>query len=465
MLWTKENYLKKSIAIVVFLYSIITLISCETLPLFSKTAEKVLPSVVHIMIIDKKNQLTPKGWEYNYNPFAPTTENYFEEKKEYLDEGLGSGVIIKQEGANYYVVTNRHVVEGADTITVKLFNGDFIQASLIGFDERKDIAVIAFTYEKPGLKIITLGNSDNLKVGAWVLAVGSPFGFDLSVTSGIISALGRRNNTGGNISDFIQTDASINTGNSGGALVDTRGKLVGINSWITTTTGGSMGLAFAIPVNNIKKSIDDIIKYGEVRYGWMGIIAGEIADFEKPIFLGFENEKGIIILNTILGGPAERDGFFPGDCILSINGKSVEDVGDLLFTIGESEAGRTVEVVISRFGKVITKKITLDLREKNNQLSESKSILWPGIRIISVDKSLITAELSENLDGGVIVLQVEESGIFNTMQIGDIITHFNDTKINNSADFYNALSNLEKKYQITYYRNKIKYQTDFNYGE
>ncbi len=429
---------------------------------FSSVAEKVLPSVVHVRVVDQKTQQTPEGWDFSYNPFTPSPGNIFEEKKEFFEEGLGSGVIIKQDGIRFFAVTNKHVIADADKITVKLFDGEFAEAFIAGVDDRKDIAVIYFDSQNTNIKVISKGDSDTLEVGDLVLAVGSPFGFDSSVTSGIVSALGRKNNAGGNISDFIQTDASINTGNSGGALVNMKGELVGINSWITTTTGGSIGLGFAIPVNNIIKSVDDLINFGEVRYGWIGVIAGYLPDFEKEIF-NVSDKKGIMVFQTIKEGPADINGLLPGDFIMKVNNRETPNVDSLLLAVGEAEEGSDADFLIVREGSVIVKKLKPGLREKKNTLAERTYTYWPGITVITVNKKYINLNDNKDVESGVIVSYVEKGAVLESMNAGDVIVEINGNAVKNTRDFYRELSLAKDKISVKYYRENKEYIKEFKY--
>lgn len=429
---------------------------------FSPVAEKVLPSVVHVRVVDQKTQQTPEGWDFSYNPFTPSPGNIFEEKKEFFEEGLGSGVIIRQEGERFFAVTNKHVIADADKITVKLFDGEFTEAFIAGVDERKDIAVIYFDSQNTNIKVITKGDSDTLKVGDWVLAVGSPFGFDSSVTSGIVSALGRKNNAGGNISDFIQTDASINTGNSGGALVNTKGELVGINSWITTTTGGSIGLGFAIPVNNIIKSVDDLINFGKVKYGWIGVIAGYLPDFEKEIF-NVSDKKGIMVFQTIKEGPADINGLLPGDFIMKVNNRETPDVDSLLLAVGEAEEGTDADFLIVREGTVIVKKLKPGLRENKTELAERTYTYWPGITVITVNKKYINLNDNKDVESGVIVSYVEKGAVLESMNAGDIITEVNGKTVSNTRDFYRELNRSKDNISVKYFRENKEFIKEFKY--
>jgi len=462
----------KKITFYIFAVFFILLFSCATAPVttpaenrssalsFADTAEKVLPANIHIRIVNKKTHITPEGWDYLFNPFSPTPGNVFEERRDFFSEGLGAGVIIKQSGNRFYAVTNRHVISDADSISVKFHDGEVTEAVLLGFDERKDIAIIYFDSNNKSLRVIGKGNSDLLRVGDWVLAVGSPFGFHSSVTAGIVSALGRRNNANDNISDFIQTDASINTGNSGGALVNINGELVGINSWITTTTGGNMGLGFAIPVNNIKKSIDDIIAYGEVRYGWIGVIAGELPEFEKRIFQA-DNAKGVMIFQTIPNGPAYLNGLLPGDFLLNISGVEVPTVDSLLFTVGESRVGSSGNFALIRDGKLMNKEVTFGLRQRNNDLMLQGNIYWPGINVITIDREHIRLS---NFDSGVIITLIEAGAVFENFMPGDIITEINGVPILNSRDFFREINKNKNLNVIKYFRDGRSYIEEVRYN-
>ena len=235
------------------------------------------------------------------NPFdfffrGPRGNNEEGEKREYKRPGLGSGVIVKKDSNNVYVLTNNHVAGTADEIKVKLNDGREYDAKRIGNDPRTDLALIKFESSE-NIPVADLGNSEHLEVGDIVLAVGNPFGFESTVTMGIVSALGRETLSGSSIAgftDYIQTDASINPGNSGGALVNLKGEIVGINTWIASQSGGSVGVGFAIPINNAKKAIEDFISTGKVVYGWLGVSIGDadekmFPDIRKSLDLGNKN--------------------------------------------------------------------------------------------------------------------------------------------------------------------------------
>jgi S1-C subfamily serine protease len=248
---------------------------------FNGVSDKVLPSVVELKTVSVRKQSIPNfngiPWEFFFGPRDRSPDSRGQER-EYRSQGLGSGIIVRQKDKTYYAITNHHVVDNTTEIRVATKDGKEYPAKLVGKDERKDLAMVSFeTSDRYPLAV--LGDSDAVRVGDWAIAMGNPLGeqFSFSVTMGIVSAVGRTGGPGGNINDFIQTDAPINQGNSGGALVNIRGEVIGINTWIAsnTTGGGNVGLGFAIPINNAKRSIDEFISSGTISYGWLGVMLSE----------------------------------------------------------------------------------------------------------------------------------------------------------------------------------------------
>ena len=423
---------------------------------FPETAEKVLPSVVQVTAIDLKYQKIPEGWDFSYNPFDPSPDSLENNNKEFSDEGLGAGIVVDNQNNTYYILTNKHVIGEAEKIYVKIFDGTVYAAEVKGIDERKDLAVVSFETDKK-IPVIKWGNSDKLRIGEWVMAVGNPYGYNSTVTAGIISGLGRKNSTGGNISDFIQTDASINHGNSGGALVNLDGELIGINSWITTPTGGSIGLGFALPSNNAVKTVSDIIDYGEVRYGWVGLIGGEILTSEKKYFSETGRNSGIFIYQTVINDPADISGILPGDVVLSVDDINVNDVD--LFTRVVGNLGSDIETVFTVLRNNTLVKITIktSLRPKNDILSERESLYWPGVSVITLNKDNKEVFNTGKYDSGVIVANVEDKPFLDFLEPGDIITEINSMNIIDITDFYSSLNSNNKKNIIKYIRNDIEY--------
>lgn len=318
---------------------------------FTKAAEKSMPAVVHIKASESRKAATERLRDQRYSdPF----QYFFGQGFQYEQQprsGTGSGVIYSSDG---YIMTNNHVVEFADEYQVTLYDSREFTARLVGRDASTDMAIIKI--DATDLPVIELGNSDEVRVGEWALAVGNPFDLTSTVTAGIISAKGRdihiikgtRNNSP--IESFIQTDAAVNPGNSGGALVDVEGRLIGINSAIATPTGVFAGYSFAIPVNLVKRIIDDLIKYGEYKRAYLGVdittMNGNVAEQLKINYT-----KGIVVSGLDPEGSAAQAGIQTLDVITAINGKSVTTSAELLERIGRSTIGETITVKVAREGK------------------------------------------------------------------------------------------------------------------
>jgi serine protease DegQ len=271
---------------------------------------------------------------------------------------LGSGVIVSGDG---YILTNNHVVEGADVIEVGLADGRKAAARIVGTDPETDLAVIRISARN--LPVMVLGNPEAARVGDVVLAIGNPFGVGQTVTLGIISALGRNNLHINNFENFIQTDAAINFGNSGGALVDTNGHLLGINSAIYSQTGGSVGIGFAIPVSTAKNVLDAIVKHGQVVRGWIGIESQDITP-ELAESFGLGKNSGAIIAGVVRGGPADRAGMRPGDILVAVGGKEVVNTSEMLNLIAQLEPGEKAPLRILRKNRESTLDVTVGKRPR-----------------------------------------------------------------------------------------------------
>jgi Do/DeqQ family serine protease len=272
--------------------------------------------------------------------------------------GLGSGVIVSTSG---YILTNNHVVEGADSIEVILNDTRQAQAKVVGTDPDSDLAVLKIELDK--LPTIVLGNSDSLQVGDRVLAIGNPFGVGQTVTSGIVSALGRNQLGINTFENFIQTDAAINPGNSGGALVDTKGNLLGINTAIYSRSGGSMGIGFAIPVSTAKQVLDGLVKDGQVTRGWIGVEPNDLSPELAETF-GVPAHEGVIITGVLQNGPAAKAGLQPGDIIAAIGDRKVTDVSQLLSLVASLKPGTPVHFIIERKGQKMPLDVTPGVRPR-----------------------------------------------------------------------------------------------------
>lgn len=301
---------------------------------------------------------TSKAEQKNPNANDPWFRFFYGDQGNEPQVGLGSGVIVSSNG---YILTNNHVVEGADEIDVVLNNGEKASAKIIGTDPDSDLAVLKVSLDK--LPAIVWGNSDTVQVGDQVLAIGNPFGVGQTVTSGIVSALGRNQLGINTFENFIQTDAAINPGNSGGALVDTSGNLLGINTAIYSRSGGSMGIGFAIPVSTAKQVLEGIVRDGNVTRGWIGVEPSDLSSELAETF-NIKTHSGVIITGVLQNGPAAKAGIRPGDVIVSVADHNILDVAQLLSTVASLKPGVPSQFVIERKSKKISVDVTPGLRPK-----------------------------------------------------------------------------------------------------
>ena len=422
---------------------------------FNIVSQEVLPSVVRIDVEEVRRQAVPDSGDAPWFDFffGEPDEDEPDREREFRTQGLGSGVIVRSDGDTYYVLTNAHVIGDADSIVVTLDDGREFEAELVGNDDRKDLALVAVETEE-ALRVATLGDSSTLRVGDWVLAIGSPFGFQSTVTAGIVSALGRRGGPAGNISDFIQTDASINRGNSGGALVNLRGEVVGINTWITSQTGGSVGLGFSIPVNNVKGAIEDFIELGSVRYGWLGV---SIRSVSPPMAedLRLSSTEGALIYHVFGGSPAARAGLQPGDFVVRINEMEIEDSDQLVLIVGDLPVDEVATFEVVRLGEALTVDVRIAERLDERSIAEQNQTLWPGLGVFPM-----TDELREEAEvpgsvRGVVVSSVESRTPASVagLRVGDIITAVGEEEIASVLEFYRELNSSGGETTFDVWRN------------
>jgi serine protease Do len=432
---------------------------------FADLAEKLMPSVVFISTTTTKivNQMDP-SFPFKFPPGSPFEDMFkdFGTPKEKKGGALGSGFIIDENGT---VITNNHVIDGADSISIKVNGDKEYKAELIGKDPLMDIAVLKIISKEKFIPV-KFGDSDKARVGDWVIAIGNPFGLGGTVTSGIISA--RNRNIGlSRYEDFIQTDASINVGNSGGPLFNMSGEVVGINSAILGQSG-SIGIGFSIPSNSAKKVINQLIKFGETKRGWLGVriqvVTKEIADSQK-----LDEPRGALVASVAPGSPSYKGGIKDGDIILEFNGTLIKEMKELPVIVAQTEVGTTVNVKVWRNKKEITKKIKLGRLETSNDFKEEKKKDKLEIPEITEIKSLkIKARLLNGKDikqrklpnqtTGLVIVSIGKDSPANSLSVNDIIIEAQKKKIKSADDLKsivdNALKSNEKTILIAIYNNQ-----------
>ncbi len=372
--------------------------------------------------------------------------------KEHKEQSLGSGVVVSEDG---YIVTNNHVIEKAQEIKVLLSNKKDYKAKLIGADPKTDIAVIKI--DAKGLTPLPWGDSNKLKVGEIVFAIGNPFGLNQTVTMGMISAVGRANVGIADYEDFIQTDAAINPGNSGGALVNARGELIGINTAILSRTGGYQGIGFAVPSSMARQVMDSLMKYKKVVRGWLGVSIQEVTSDLADEF-GVKDLKGALVSGVMKKSPAEKAGIKQGDVVLQFNGKIVEDTGHLRNMVSQTPIGTRVkvrllrekkevemEVVIAELPKKIAEASSREEESEENNDGESSALTGLVVRELTPDLARRFG-FDEN-EKGVVVVRVDSgSRVFEAgIRPGDIVLQINQKNIATLEDYRKTASTIKKK--------------------
>lgn len=423
---------------------------------FRAISNGLLPSVVEVDVTETKTVTAIDPFE-DFRRFFfgnPGTQDNGGGKKQrsYEQKGLGSGVIVRRTGNTLYVLTNNHVAGDATKIVVKLNDGREFDGKLVGADSRMDIALVSFETKDKEIPVATLGDSDKVQTGDICFAMGAPLGFSQSVTQGIISAKGRSGSGIGNINDFIQTDAAINQGNSGGPLVNIYGEVIGINTWIASQSGGSQGLGFSIPINNIKNAIDSFISDGKIVYGWLGVSLMD-ATKEYKSELGVGDKDGALASQLFIGSPAQKCGMHPGDYIIELNGNKVKNVNQLVRDVGLLEAGSQAKFKVIRSGKTV--ELNIKIEERSEKVSSDNGKLWPGF-IASPLTENVRKELNlEDKVKGVVVSNVMEKSPAASLRIQDtdIITAVNGVGVKNLSEFYGELSKADRTINFDIYSN------------
>ncbi len=418
-------------------------------------AENLLDAVVNISTSQRvsNNRRTPRPRVPDGSPFQDFFDEFFgdrnndEQPRSRRVNSLGSGFVIDPEGI---IVTNNHVIAEADDIEVNFADGSKLIAEVVGADPKTDIAVLRVKPEEP-LKSVDLGDSNAIRIGDWVMAIGNPFGLGGTVTTGIVSARGRDINSGP-YDNFIQTDAAINRGNSGGPLFNQEGEVIGVNTAIISPTGGSIGIGFAVPSELVKTVIGQLIEFGETRRGWLGVRIQPVTD-DIAESLGMDEAKGALVAGIIKGGPVDDGSVQPGDVIIRFDGQDVDDMRDLPRIVAESPVGKEVEVVLIRKGEERTIAVTLGRLEDGEQLiaseqseAEPKTTSVLGMELAQLDTALREKyEISEDVEG-VVILNVDEDSAAAEKRIveGDVIVEVAQEVVENPQEVEERVEKLKE---------------------
>ncbi len=398
---------------------------------FVEIAERALPAVVHISATIKESASIPFEDDF--------FKRFFGEPFPFHREGrsLGSGFIFKRKGNTYYVMTNNHVIKNSKDITITLNDGTTIdEVKVVGRDPRTDIAVLSFKYDGE-LPVLKLGDSDKVKVGQWAIAIGSPFGLSSTVTVGVISSLHRRNVAlpeGPDYQDFLQTDAAINPGNSGGPLLNIKGEVIGVNTAIATTSGSFAGIGFAVPINLAKDVAEQLIKYGRIERGYLGVMIQRITP-ELAEAMGLDKPHGALVTKVLEGYAAEKYGIKEGDIIVEVDGRKIKDIEDLRLYIGSKKPGDVVKIKVIRNGKEKIIKVKLSrMPDELAMAGETPEITLEydglGMRVAYED-------------GKVVIKQLDDRNKRQGLREGDVLIRIGDIDIETLEDFERAVEKYE----------------------
>jgi len=411
----------------------------------AEIAEAAKPSIVNISTtrtVQIKDQVNPF---FNDPFFRRFFGDQFNMPKERKTPSLGSGVIVTSDG---YILTSSHVIQGAEEIKVTLSDKREFKGKIIGNDQMTDIGVIKI--DSDNLPAIKWGDSDSLRVGETVLAIGSPYGLSQTVTMGIVSAVGRANVGIADYEDFIQTDAAINPGNSGGGLVNVKGELVGINTAIFSTTGGYQGIGFAVPVNMAKNVMDSLIDKGKVIRGWFGITIQPLTP-ELAKQFNLTDDKGALIGDVIENSPAEKAGLQRGDVIIEYDGKKIDEPVQLRNMVANTPPGEKVEIKIIRNNKIETKQITIgELPADTQKISQTPyDNALKGVMVQDLTPEIMNRyKLPDKLKGVIVSGVTEDSPANMVLAQGDVIMEINRESIYNTEDYKTVVSRLKPQDDI-----------------
>lgn len=437
----------------------------DTQKAFAAIAEDVIPAVVNISTT--RIVKSSGGFGFNDEFFKDTPfHDFFDDEffkrffktpeRKYKQQSLGSGVIVDRKG---YILTNNHVIANADEIKITLSDKREFKGKVIGTDPKTDLAIVKI--DGSNLPVVRLGDSDNIKVGEWAIAIGNPFGLNQTVTLGIISAKGRANIGIVDYEDFIQTDAAINPGNSGGALLNIDGEVIGINTAIFSRSGGYQGIGFAIPINMAKKIMGGLLSSGKITRGWLGITIQDVNE-ELAKKFNLKSNKGVIVNGFTSDSPAGKAGIKTGDVIIEFDGKGVKDVNHLRSIVASTKVGKTVNLTVMRNGKKINLSVNIGEMPSDSKIALAKGGETTSGKGLGIKVKTLTQEIAKELgyegDKGVVVVEVEggsnaeEKGIQN----GDLIKEANKKPVPNVTAFLEQVNKVKKGDNVLLYvRNKV----------
>ncbi|MGH1459106.1 MAG: DegQ family serine endoprotease [Paracoccaceae bacterium] len=424
---------------------------------FADLAEKISPAVVNITtstVVETNagpNPIVPEGspFEDFFREFQDRNRGGDGAPRPRRSSALGSGFVISEDG---YIVTNNHVIEGADEIIIEFFSGKELEAKIIGTDPTTDIALLKVEADGP-LEYVSFGDSDIMRVGDWVVAMGNPLGQGFSVSAGIVSARNRA--LSGTYDDYIQTDAAINRGNSGGPLFNLDGQVVGVNTAILSPNGGSIGIGFSMASNVVTRVVAQLKEFGETRRGWLGVRIQDVTP-DMAEAMGLDKASGAMVTD-VPDGPSKEAGIEAGDVIVSFDGKDVEDTRGLVRQVGNTQVGKAVRIVVFRDGKTQTLKVTLGRREQSEgavpavQSGEEPAPEVEPQVVLGLTVSPVTDDLREQLSlddtiTGLVVMDVDEDGdaYEKGVRAGDVITEAGQNKVATVADLEERIASVKE---------------------
>ena len=434
----------------------------QVLPNVADLADKLLPAVVEISVESKVAggaTAVPNMPDLpEDSPFKDFFDDFFKKKQEgdgapggRTVNSMGSGFIIDGQGL---IVTNNHVVEGAEAIQVHMQDGTVLKAELVGRDPKTDLAVIRVKSDKP-LPFVTFGDSDKLRIGEWVMAIGNPFGLGGSVSLGIVSARNRDINAGP-YDDFIQTDAAINKGNSGGPLFSLNGEVMGINTAIFSPSGGSVGIGFSVPANTAKGVVNQLVKYGETRRGWLGVRVQPMTD-EIVESMGLPKNAGALVADVTEGSPGKTAGIEPGDVIIEFNGKPIKEMKELPKAVAATDIGANVVVKVIRKGREMALNVTIGRLEdgekviaaeekKKDDKAAASTVTTLGMTAATMTDELRERYKVEEKVKGAVLTEVAQDGAAaeKGLEAGDVIMEAGGKPVETASDISKAIEEAEK---------------------